>query len=215
MTQAGAIQTSPSSPPQRMSYQEFLEFPHENQHVEWIDGRVVPMPAVTDSHSDVTLFLGSILRLYTESKQLGVIRGDPFNMKTGAGLPGRQPDLLFLRHANRSRLQASHLEGPADLVVEVISPGTRRTDRVDKFQEYERGGVPEYLIVDPERHVMELYRLTDGRYEEVLPDEGGALRSAVIEGFWLRPEWLTRFPLPPMSRVLAELGVSQVSGDGG
>jgi len=117
MTQAGTIQTSPRPLPERMTYEEFLELPRENQHVEWVEGRVVPMPAVTDSHSDVVLFLGSILRIYTESKDLGIVRGDPFNMKTGPDLPGRQPDLLFLRRTNISRLHPSNLDGTADFVV--------------------------------------------------------------------------------------------------
>ena len=149
--------------PERMTYEEFLAFPHENQHVEWVDGRVVPMPAISDAHSAITLFLGEILQIYCERKNLGMIRGDPFNMKTGTDLPGRQPDLLFLSHANIARLRPTNLEGPADFVVEVLSRGTRRTDRVEKFQEYERGGVREYLLVDPDLHVVELYRLSGGR----------------------------------------------------
>src|SRR5439155_18184774 len=100
--------------------------------------------------------------------------------------PGRQPDLLFLSRANLNRLRSTHLEGPADFVVEVISRATRRTDRVEKFQEYERGGITEYLIIDPEKRFVELYRLVDGRYQEVLADEAGVLRSVVIEGIWLR-----------------------------
>jgi Uma2 family endonuclease len=194
--------------PERMSYEEFLAFPHENQHVEWVDGKVVPMPAISDAHSAVNLFFGAVLQFYCERKDLGVIRGDPFNMKTGPTLPGRQPDLLFLSNANISRLRPTHLEGPADLVVEVLSRATRRIDRVDKFREYEQGGVREYLLIDPERGQVELYRLIDGRYEEIIPDEQGVLRSAVINGFWFKLEWLTRRPLPALNDVLRELGVA-------
>lgn len=206
MTQA--VQLPRPSVPERMTYEEFLAFPHENQHVEWVDGKVIPMPAISDAHSDVTLFLGAILRIYCERKQLGVIRGDPFNMKSGPDLPGRQPDLLFLSQSNIARLRPTHLDGPADFVVEVLSRGTRRTDRVDKFQEYERGGVREYLLIDPERRIVELHRLTGGRYEEVMPDESSVLRSAVIDGFWLRVDWFTQQILPSLSSVLSELDIA-------
>lgn len=203
MTQAAAIPRPLL--PERMTYEEFLAFPHENQHVEWVDGRVVPMAAVSDSHSDIVLFLNAILRIYAEKNNLGVIRGDPYNMKTGPDLPGRQPDLLFVRQANIGRLKSSHLDGPADWVAEVISPGTRRVDRVDKFREYETGGVLEYLLIDSERPQVELYRLTNGRYEEILPDASGVLASVAIEGFWLKADWLTTRPLPSLPDVLREL----------
>jgi Uma2 family endonuclease len=85
MTQATTIPRRPV--PESMSYEEFLVFPHENQHVEWVDGRVIPMPAVSDLHSAATTFLITVLTLYVDRKQLGVIRGDPFNMKTGPDLP--------------------------------------------------------------------------------------------------------------------------------
>jgi Uma2 family endonuclease len=128
-------------------------------------------------------------------------------MKTGSDLPGRQPDVFFLANANLHRLRPTHLEGPADFVVEVISRATRRTDRVEKFQEYERGGVPEYLIIDLEKQLVELYRLgAQGRYEEILPDETGVLRSAVIDDLWFKPAWLTAFPLPSPGVILRELG---------
>src|SRR5688572_24245495 len=175
MTQAGTIPAARRPMPERMTYEEFLAYPFENPHVEWVNGRVEPMASVTDKHAVVFGFLHTILDLYTERKDLGVIRGDPFNMKIGPKLPGRQPDILFLSKANMARLRPDHLDGPADLVIEVISPGSRRKDRVDKFREYERGGIPEYLIADPDYNLVELYRLTDRRYEQVLPDDAGTL----------------------------------------
>jgi Uma2 family endonuclease len=173
MTQAGTIPAARRPMPERMTYEEFLAYSHENEHLEWVDGGVVPMAAVTDMHSDVTLFLGAVLRSFADARALGIVRGDPFNMKVGPDLSGRQPDLLFLSTAQLHRLRPTHIEGPADFVVEVISTGSRRVDRVDKFQEYERGDVREYLLVDPDRAMVELYRQIDGRYEELLPRSAG------------------------------------------
>jgi Uma2 family endonuclease len=122
-------------------------------------------------------------------------------------LPGRQPDVLFVATARQSRLKSSHLHGPADFVVEVISAGSRRLDRVEKFQEYEQGGIPEYLILDPDRRQVELYRLVNGRYEEVAPDAAGVLRIESVPGFWIRLDWFTGAALPSTAQVLRDLGV--------
>ena len=56
---------------------------------------------VSDEHSDISIFLMVLLRLWAEEHQAGVVRGDPFNMKTGPNLPGRSPDVLFLANAHR------------------------------------------------------------------------------------------------------------------
>ena len=105
---------------------------------------------VSDEHNDVSIFLMVLLRLWAEEHQAGVVRGDPFNMKTGPDLPGRSPDVLFLANAHRERLRHNFLDGPCDLAVEVVSPDYRQRDIVEKFAEYAQGGVPEYWIVDYE-----------------------------------------------------------------
>ena len=59
-----------------------------------------------------------------------------------------------------------YLDGPADLVIEVVSPGNRGVDRGEKYVEYEQGGVPEYWLLDPERETHEFYQLrANGLYE--------------------------------------------------
>jgi Uma2 family endonuclease len=128
-------------------------------------------------------------------------------MKTGPDLQGRSPDVFFVAKANLSRVQRKDLQGPADLVIEVISPGSRRLDRGDKFQEYERGCVPEYWPIDPERKTAEFYQLKNGVFEEQSADENGIYRSSSLPDFWLNMEWLTHRPLPSTIRVLRELHV--------
>ncbi|MDW8290080.1 MAG: Uma2 family endonuclease, partial [Armatimonadota bacterium] len=80
-------------------------------------------------------------------------------MKTGADLPGRSPDILFVSQQNLHRLKPTYLDGPADLVVEIISPESEERDRTQKFSEYERGGVREYWLIDPEKRLAEFYVL--------------------------------------------------------
>jgi Uma2 family endonuclease len=70
-------------------------------------------------------------------------------MKTGPGLPGRAPDVCFLSSANLHRLKKNHIDGPADLVVEIVSLESIERDYVTKFAEYAQGGLGEYWIADP------------------------------------------------------------------
>src|SRR5688572_16281629 len=140
-----------------MTYEEFLEWDGENQHVEWVNGEVIPMAPIGNEHNVLTIFLTKILDEFATLTTSGEIKVDPFQMKLGGGLPGRAPDLMFILKKNLRRLKRAHLQGPADLVIEVISPGSRGIDRGDKYIEYEQGGVPEYWLFDPERQKHEFY----------------------------------------------------------
>jgi Uma2 family endonuclease len=145
-----------------------------------------------------------VLDLFVQAHRLGEIRSDPFQMKTGPDLPGRAPDILFVAKANLPRLHRTLLEGPADLVVEIISPDSRAIDEVEKFREYERGGVREYWLIDPERRHAEFYRRGRDRLFRRIPVGGdGVLRSTVVKGFWLKVNWL--WELPPVLDVLKQL----------
>jgi Uma2 family endonuclease len=108
---------------------------------------------------------------------------------------------------NLRRLKKNHLQGPADLVVEVISPGSRGTDRGDKFDEYEKGGVKEYWLIDPERDSAEFYLLRRDKRYHLMPIEDGILRSVVLKGMWIRVDWLWQRPLPKALTVLKEWGL--------
>src|SRR5687768_10601662 len=105
----------------KMSYEQFLEWDFENPHVEWVNGGVVMMAPVGDEDQDVGGLLLTLLRVYADEHELGIVRYEPFNMKTGPDLPGRSPDILFVSSKNRSRVKKSHLKGPADLAIEIIS----------------------------------------------------------------------------------------------
>jgi Uma2 family endonuclease len=186
-----------------MTYEEFLNWEGDNPNVEWVEGKVVSMSPVTEPHADLAVWLSSLLRHFVEAHDSGRILCDPFQMKTGPSLPGRAPDILFLAKPNLGRLKRLHVDGPADLVVEIISPGSRAVDRGEKFFEYERGGVQEYWLLDPERKQAEFYqRGQDGTYRLVGADAGDVYHSRVLDGFWLKVEWLWREPLPPMMSVL-------------
>jgi len=204
---AEEVLTPPSesavSLPKNISYEQFLQWDGPAEHVEWVDGAVIPMSPVTAEHQLVALFIIRTLSEFTERKQLGKVFHEPFQMKTRPNLPGRAPDVLFLLNAKLGRQKRLHVEGPADVVVEVISPGSPSLDRGEKFYEYEEGGVPEYWLIDPERKQAEFYRLGEDRIYRQTPIEGeGIYRSRIVEGFWVKVDWLwTRPPLTEVTKA--------------
>jgi Uma2 family endonuclease len=163
------------------------------------------MAAVSEEHTHVGRFLLMLLTHFVEARKLGTVMYEPFQMKLAVGKRGRSPDLMFVATANLPRMTTKFLDGPADLAVEVVSPGSVATDRGEKFNEYEQGGVREYWLIDPLRKQAEFYeRGTDGLFH-LIPVEGGVVRSVVLAGLWLRVEWL--WDRPGVIAVLKEWGL--------
>jgi Uma2 family endonuclease len=184
-----------------MSYEEFLDWAGEDTHAEWVDGRVVMTSPANLKHQALASFVWSILHTYAQVHGLGTAVIAPFQMK----LPnsGREPDVLFVATTHLDRLRATYLDGPADLVVEVISPDSRARDRGDKFYEYQEGGVPEYWLLDPDGQRAEFYqRNATGQYAMVPPDATGVYHSCALPGFWLRAAWLWEDPMPSTNRAM-------------
>lgn len=196
-------ETHPSAPRLKMSYEEFLEWCDEDTWAEWVDGEVIVLSPASDRHQDLADFLVSVLRVYAEARDLGVIRSAPFLMKLERG---REPDVLFVAREHLDRLKENYLDGPADLVIEIVSPDSVERDRGSKFVEYEAAGVKEYWLIDPLRERAEFYQLDqEGFYRPVPPDGEGVYRSQVVPGFWLQVEWLWQAPLPKVLDVLRNM----------
>jgi Uma2 family endonuclease len=204
---AAAPVASPPSPG-RVSYEEFLAQAGRYTWAEWVDGEVIELSPASNAHQDLAGFLTALMRACAEHGRLGVVRPAPFQMKAGPGLPGREPDVLFIASQHLDRLKDTHLDGPADLVVEIVSPDSRARDRGEKFYEYEEGGVREYWLIDPRRRRAEVFvRGEDAVFRLAPPEADGRLRSAVLSGFWLETEWLWQDPLPQLLTVLKAWGV--------
>ena len=194
--------------PAKMTYEEFLAQADEDVPAEWVDGEVILMSPASSRHQDLADFLTALLRLFVEARQLGVVRSAPFQMKLAARPSGREPDLLFVSSDRLDRLKEMYLDGPADLAVEVVSADSQRRDRVDKFYEYERGGVREYWLIDPLSKQAEFYLLGDDRiYHPASVGADGEFHSAVLDGLRLKVDWLWQEPLPPLLTVLKEWGI--------
>lgn len=194
-----------SHPP--VSFEEWLASAPDSRITEWVEGEVIEMSPVSDKHEAITRWLTAFFHVLLDNKPLGYIRTAPFVLKLPISERGREPDLMFIRAEHAERLHTTYVEGPADAVFEIVSPESVARDRGEKFVEYEKDGVSEYWLIDPERKQVELYRLGTDRCYHAVPPQEGRLHSMVMEGLYLRPEWLWASPTPRILAVLEEMGV--------
>ena len=135
------------------TYADLKELPDDGRRWEIIDGELVEMTGPTSPH---------MIAVFNLIRELQAVVGGMGGMLLGAPLdvmlPGGhvvEPDLLVTLPGGPARLSMRGLEGPPDLVVEVLSPSNRRHDTVTKRALYGRTGVREYWIVDPESRTIE------------------------------------------------------------
>ena len=194
--------------PLRMTFEEFMAWDPESGRAEWVNGEVVLVSPASLGHQHLIFFLAKLLDAFVEPRGLGQIIMAPFLMRLAQKPSGREPDIMFVATEHVDRLTETSLNGPADLVVEVLSPDSETRDRVDKLQEYEAAQIPEYWIFDRLRSEAFFFRLgTDGRYHLAPVDQDGIYHSQLLEGFRLRVDWLWRRPLPTLAEALRELPV--------
>lgn len=153
------------------------------------------MSPVSDLHAIVHKFLVKIFDEYFEITGLGTIRFQPFLMKLGVDR-FRSPDILVVKLENATRILSGYLDGPVDLIVEIVSPGSIGQDRGDKYVECAEAGVPEYWLIDPIRQRAEFYGLAkDGQYE-LLTWTNDRFDSKVFPGLWIKPSWFWKDKKP-------------------
>lgn len=192
--------------PQRLTWEEFLQFGDEDTWAEWIDGRVIVLFSGSTQHQDIVRFLLTTIGIYIETHNLGRVFSAPYAMRLNPQRRGREPDVLFVSRECEHLITPTFLDGAADLVIEVVSPESIERHRVQKFVEYEAAGVREYWLIDYENQSAEFYTLdANGRYQ-LAPTTDNTFYSTVLNGFFIREEWLWRERLPTLE-VLRELNI--------
>lgn len=188
------------------TFEAFIEWVDEDTSAEWFDGEVVFMSPASTRHQLIIGLLAAVIRAFVEVHRLGVVLSAPYKMKLGRY--GPEPDLLFVANEHLDRVRETFLDGPADLVIEVISFESIGRDRGRKFIAYEAAGIPEYWLLDPAREVAEFYQLgANGRYHLIQIPAGGRYSSQILPGFWIDVNWLWQTPLPPVLDILRQLNM--------
>ena len=163
----GGVEWSPMHPtPEdpRLAYDDFLRFPDDERH-EIIDGEHYVTPSPTVRHQ---VFVGrvhyaieSFLREHAGLGRVFVARLDVvFTLWDVV-----EPDLLFVAADQSEIVTEKNVQGAPALVIEILSPGTRKTDEHIKRRLFEREGVREYWLVDPELDLVNVFRRrSDGSF---------------------------------------------------
>ena len=163
---------------------DYFALPETNRFIELSEGELIMPPHPTHTHQ---LIVGKLYRAmcdFVAECDLGTVQFGPLPVRLWPGKI-REPDILFVAREHSHRI-GEQAYGPPDLVVEVLSPSTRRTDRLEKTVEYARAGVGEYWIVDPHGRTVEVFILQEGAYELLGKWGGGEeARSEILTGFRL------------------------------
>ena len=196
------VSAAPNPP---VTLEEFLAR-EDGAHTEWVDGEEVEMSPISYRHQVVLHFLIGALTQFVRRNGLGVIASDPFQIKLNDEVT-RAPDIAFIGREKLTALERAFFSGAPDLIVEIISPGSRRVDRGEKFYEYEAAGVHEFWLIDPDRKQVEWYSLGDDKLFHVVAAQDGVFHSRVLDGLWIEEAWLWHDDVPELSAVFALWGV--------
>jgi Uma2 family endonuclease len=172
------------------TYADLVALPEDQLRHELIDGEHVVTPSPGTPHQLILWNLTELLAPYLRANPVGTALAGPFDVKL-ALFTVLVPDLVYFTTERFARVvNDRHATAAPDLVVEILSPGTRRRDKGRKRVIYDREGVCEYWIVDPEAEsIMALRRpRADAGLTRVTTwtlEANGALESPLFPGLRL------------------------------
>ena len=145
----------------KLTYDDFVLFPDDGRRHELVDGEHFVTPSPNLRHQIVSANLFTALRSFVKEWGLGLVLYAPMDVVLSRH-DVVEPDILFVGAARRAILTEANVAGAPDLVVEILSPSGRRYDEVLKRDLYERAGVTEYWLVDPEAETVKVLRRGTG-----------------------------------------------------
>lgn len=156
----------------------FKDLP-EGTLAQLIENKIIISPTPSDKHQkllgEIYMQLGSFIK----RNKLGETRVAPYDVYLDDDNVF-QPDIIFIDKTNTPLIKSEGLHGAPDLVIEILSPGSTRFDRGEKKAVYERSGVKEYWLVDPETKNAEGFILKAGKLSNIEKSKG-AIRFASLE----------------------------------
>jgi len=166
----------------RYTYADYQQLP-EGAPYELIHGHLLMSSSPTVGHQRLVLELCCLLDEYLQVQSEGEVVPGPLDVHL-ADDTVVQPDVLYVSPDRADRIGEQEINGAPDLVMEVVSPSTSHRDVFDKKRLYEKHGVREYWIVDPDSATVEVHALTDESYTlHQRCVETGTAASALLDGF--------------------------------
>jgi len=157
----------PTVPGVKLAYDDYVLFPDDGKRHELIDGEHYVTPSPIPRHQAILLKLAVMMQQHLDTHPAGLIYIAPLDV-VFSEFDVVEPDLLYISRERLGQiLTPTNVAGAPDLVVEIGSPGTRRRDETVKRHLYERFGVAEYWVIDPELEAVKAYRQAGAGYARV------------------------------------------------
>jgi Uma2 family endonuclease len=163
----GSEEMKPANPGVKLTYDDYVLFSDDGKRHELIDGEHYVTPTPIRKHQAISGNLFGLIWSYLQKRPIGRVFAAPFDV-IFSEFDVVEPDLLYISRQRLEQIETSPwVKGAPDLVVEIASPSTRKRDETIKRRLYERFGVAEYWVIDPELDTLKVYRRTNDRYERV------------------------------------------------
>lgn len=151
----------------KYTYADYLTWP-EGERWEIIDGVPYMQAAPTWQHQAISVELTSQFNRYLAGKSCRVFAA-PFDVcipeynESDEEISNviSQPDIVVV--CNESKLRKTGYFGVPSLIIEISSPSTARKDKLIKFNKFEKAGVNEYWIVEPENKLVSVFILQENK----------------------------------------------------
>jgi Uma2 family endonuclease len=183
-----------------LSEDDFYRLADEDSDWEYLDGRIVMHSPASYRHENMFSFLLTLFRGYLDERGGAVVCGSRFPMRLDADW-SPEPNLLIVRAGRRHLITPQRLEGPADLVVEIVSESDPRLEYREKLPRYREAGIDEIWIINPFTNELRVETKQADTYAARVPT-AGRLDSIVVPGFWIDVAWLWQEQLPSTMQCL-------------
>lgn len=171
-------------PTRKLTYDDYVLFPEDGLRHEILDGEHFVTPRPTPRHQMISGSLHGLLARFVHQKRLGRVLAAPLDVVFSQHNVA-QPDLVFISNVRIGLIGEAYISGAPDLVIEILSPSTRRTDELVKRSLYESFGALEYWLVDPDRRTVQVFRRSGSSFgpAAVLSAEAGeCLTTPLLPG---------------------------------
>jgi Uma2 family endonuclease len=174
-----------ANPALKLTYEDFLLFPDDGKRHELIDGEHYVTASPNRRHQESLGNLHLVIGSWVKAERIGKVFLAPFDV-VFSNFDVVEPDLIYVSNERAAEiLTHANIQGVPELVVEIGSPSTRKRDETIKKRLYERSGVSEYWVVDPDIEVVRVYRRGDsgyGRPNELRLDASDVLTTPLLPG---------------------------------
>lgn len=175
------MRTSITRPP-RTAMEVFNMLP-EGTHAEVIENQLFMSPSPSPYHQEISGNLFFEIQLLLREKKLGHVFCAPIDLFLEESSSVVQPDILFFSKSNPMVVNNKGLHGVPDLIIEILSPGNKKYDLVKKKNLYEKSGVKEYWVVDPETRIATGFSLKNNAYQSIGQQKGKVTISFFKKSF--------------------------------